>query len=188
MKPGKTLSAIALLLLLAPTASHAVITFTQLSEDTFVVSHRIKVIGSRAKAMKLVHTKAASLCVAAGYSHLEVLDTESQAGNQYEDANASVTVRLHHEAGEGRLDCETNADPEYVQQASEKLAKRGYEQPVSAEQAEAVEPEVQEAEKATMNEAAEGECSIDQIVKMVEAGLSTAQIEAACPSGPCSDG
>ncbi len=185
MKPGKTPFAIAVLLLLAPTASHAVITFTQLSTDTFVVSHRIKVIGSRAKAMKLVHTKAASLCVAAGYSHMEVIDTESQASNSFEDANASVTVRLHNEGGQDRLDCESNADPEYVQQASEKLAKRGYEQPETVEQPASAEPEVEEVAAAPASKTGEGECSIEQIVKMVEAGLSVDQIKAACPGEPC---
>lgn len=180
MKSRATASTILLSLLLTPAASHAIITFTQLGDDTFVVSHRIKAFGSRAKAMRMVHTKAASLCIAAGYSHMEVLDTESQAANEWEDANASITVQLHADAGDGRLDCDTNADPEYIRQASEQLARKGYVPPDAADESGAEEGETQGA--------GEGQaCSIEQIVDMVETGLTVDQIEAACPVGVCSE-
>ena len=78
-------------------AAHAVITFNKLADDLFVISHRIKVIGSRGRAMKLVYQKAASLCVAAGFEHYEILEQESNAGQQYESANASIRVRFFFE-------------------------------------------------------------------------------------------
>ena len=103
MKVRKLFVGICLLALAAPQASHAVITFIQLAETVFVVSHRVKFIGSRGKAMKLVYTKAASLCVAAGYSHLKILEQESQASQQHESANASIRVKLFMAGGEDRL-------------------------------------------------------------------------------------
>ena len=71
MRSTVTLLAVTLLavLLLASQAAMATITFTQLDDDVFSVSHRVKIIGSRSKATKMVYTKAASLCIAAGFSH-----------------------------------------------------------------------------------------------------------------------
>jgi hypothetical protein len=167
-----------LLALAAPQVSRAVITFTQLAEDVFVVSHRVKLIGSRAQAMRLVCTKAASLCVAAGYSHLEILEQDSEAAQEDDSANASVRVRLHMAQGEDRLDCDKNADGEYIQQAAKRLAERGYRPPGPEEtKAAAV---VQAAD--TSDGKPTGTCTIEQIVAMVEAGLELEQIKAACPS------
>lgn len=132
MRRSILLTTACLLALAAPTVTHAVITFTQLAGDTFVVSHRVKGLGSRGQAMRLVYTKAASLCVAAGFSHLEIHEQESQASQQYESANASVRVQLFMAGGEGRIDCEMTANPEYVAQARTKLAAKGYRPPPPA--------------------------------------------------------
>jgi len=73
------------------------ITFTQLDDDVFVVSHRVKVIGLRGKAMKLVYTKTASLCVAAGFSHMKILEQESETGQADDSANASIRAQFYFE-------------------------------------------------------------------------------------------
>lgn len=152
--------------------AEAIITFTQLDDDVFVVSHRIKGIGSRGRAIELVFEKAASLCVAAGFSHYKVLAQESAAAQEDESANASVQVKLFFEDGEDRMECEKRASREYVAQAREKLAARGYRKPAPAELG--GEPAI---------ESANGSCTIEQIAAMAKAGLSDAQIKAACSTG-----
>ena len=107
----------------------AVVTFTQLDDDVFTVSHRIKLLGGRGRAMKMVYVKASSLCVAAGFAHYKVLGLESNAFQEHDTANASVQVQFFQEDGEGRIDCDRNADPKYVDQARQKLSKRGYNPP-----------------------------------------------------------
>ena len=147
----------------------AVITFTQLDDDIFVVSHRVKVIGSRGKAQKMVYQKAASLCMAAGYSYLAILHQESEAAQEDDSANASARVQFFHRDAEGRIACDKKADPKYVEQAREKLAKIGY-QPM---------PETEEPPAA--EEGASRSCTVEQISAMVKAGFSDEQIKAACP-------
>jgi hypothetical protein len=161
--------------LLLPVSAHAVITFHQLDDDLFVVSHRVKVIGSRGKAQNLVYEKAASLCVAAGFEYFAILDQESNAAQEYESANASVRVRFFHEDGDERIECTKNASPEYVQQAKAKLAKRGY-QPPSAAADPVGDPDVEDS-----RDTAEWSCTVEQITAMVKAGFSDGQIKAACP-------
>jgi hypothetical protein len=156
--------------LLFSQAAHAVITFTELAADMFVVSHRIKAIGSRGKAMKLVYEKAASLCVAAGFEHYKILEQESNAGQRYDSANASIRVQFYFEGGEGRVECQKNSSVEYVRQAREKLAKRGY-----------VAPKKAALDEATAGEPKSSACTVEQITAMVRAGLSDAQVKAACP-------
>lgn len=165
----------------------AVITFTQLDDDLFVVSHRIKVLGLRGKAMKLVYEKTASLCVAAGYSHFEILDQESNTGQQYESANASIRARFFRTDGEERINCEKNASPEYIAQARKKLAKRGYEPPPPVAEglvAESEAGEVQAAEADAASSTDTGDCTVEQITAMVKAGLADEQIKAACQPDP----
>lgn len=171
MRPLKalvlTLTVIALMV--APQLALAVITFDQLDDDTFIVSHKIKLYGSRGKAMKLVYEKAASLCVAAGYTYLAILDQESDAGGgQNDSANASARVRFHFEDGEGRIDCTVKASEKYISQAAVKLDKRGYKQPDLV------------ASTTTETSTDTGSCTIEQIATMVQAGLAREQIEAAC--------
>ena len=161
-------------LLLAPQAALAVITFTQLDDDVFVVSHRVKVIGLRGKAMKLVYTKTASLCVAAGFSHMKILEQESETGQVDDSANASIRAQFYFEDGEERVGCERNADPEYIRQAGEKLARQGYRPP---EPAAAKTP----AAAATSGTALkDSTCTLEQIAAMARTGLSDEQIRGAC--------
>ena len=84
----------------------------------------------------MVYEKAASLCIAAGYTHLVVLSQESNAGGEYESANATVNVKFFQETGEGRIDCSVKAT--------------------------------------------ESHCTVEQITAMSKAGMTDAQIKAAC--------
>jgi hypothetical protein len=158
--------------------AHSIITFTQLDQNTFTVSHRVKGFGSRGKATRMVYTKAASLCIAAGYSHYQVVDQESQASQQYEAANATVVLRFFNEDGQDRVSCKSGSDPEYVAEARAKLKEMGYRPPEV----------VQSGNETSASGAGGGEasatcsqgCTIEQIAAMARAGLSDEKIRAAC--------
>lgn len=168
------------LLLAVPRAAPATITFTQLDDSVFSVSHRVKVLGSRAKATRMVFTKAASLCIAAGFSHYRVLHQESEAAQEDDAANATVRVRFFHRDADDRTGCERGADPLYVQEAREKLARLGYRAP-PADPGEAAAA----APAATADGGSSaGSCSLEQIAAMARAGLSDEQIRAACLGHP----
>lgn len=153
--------------LVVPQLAFAVVTFQQLDGNTFTVSHKVKVIGSRGQAMDLVYEKTASLCIAAGYTHFEILDQESNASGYYQAANATLTVKFFLETGEGRVVCEGKASEEYIEQARKKLAKQGYKGPTATVDVESTEE-------------SENHCTVEQISAMVKAGLSESQIKAAC--------
>jgi hypothetical protein len=157
------------LLLAAPSIAGAVVTFQQLDGNTFTVSHKVKWIGSRGQAMDLVFEKTASLCIAAGYTHMRILDQETTSAGYGQSANATLTVKFFMETGEGRVECQTKATDEYIQQAKKKLKKKGYEGPI----------EVVDDEEDVETD---NQCTVEQITAMVKAGLSDEQIKAACGS------
>ncbi len=169
MRARKVLILIGITVLVAPQLAMAVITFDQLDDDIFVISHRIKFYGSRGQAMKLVYEKVASLCVAAGYTHVKILDQESQAAQEDITANASIRARFFFEDGEERNDCKKKASEKYIEQAAVKLEAMGYQRP---------DPAVSTSAEATADDT--GSCAVDQISAMVKAGLSDEQIKAAC--------
>ena len=155
--------------LVAPRLALAVVTFDQLDDDVFVVSHMVKgLAGNRGKAMRLVHEKAASLCVAAGYTHLKIDGEASRGTGHRNNANASVRVRFFFADGVERTNCKKNADARYVAQAAAKLSKKGYQQP---------DPAASASEEVTSQV---GSCTVEQISTMAKAGLSADQIKAAC--------
>lgn len=156
-----------LALLFISSVASATMTFQQLDDNTFSVSHKVKWIGGRGQAMELVYDKAASLCVAAGYSHLELFGQESNANGYYQNANATLTVRFFQNPGKDRIACDQKATNEYIKQATKKLDKRGYEGPVELEDS----PSSEEPEK---------DCTIEQISAMLKAGMTEEQIKAAC--------
>lgn len=172
----KNLSLLVAAALLLPSTALGTISFTQIDDDVFTVSHRVKVIGSRGKATKMVYTKAASLCEAAGFSFYRVMKQESEASQKDDAANASLRVRFYFDDADDRLSCHRSADPQYVQEARAKLQKRGYVAPEAPPQT--LEPSPQGAD----SEAPPGTgiCSIEQIAAMARAGVSDAQIRAAC--------
>jgi hypothetical protein len=160
--------------------AHGIVTFKQLDENTFSVSHRIKGFGSRGKATDLVFTKVASLCAAAGFSHYQVIGQESQAAQPYRAANATVTVKFYFEDAEERISCEPAADPEYVDEIRAKLAEMGYEAPTPPQPAE---PSTGGSSDAgSLGSCAQG-CTIEQIAAMARAGLPDEKIRAACGGG-----
>lgn len=163
----KRVMLVVLVLLATPTFASATLTFQQLDGNTFTISHMVKWIGGRGQAMDLVYEKAASLCIAAGYTHMKVLDQESNANGFYQNANATVTVKFFLETGEERVACDMKASDEYIEQAKKKLQKRDYEGPVVTDEA----ADAQESEN---------HCTVEQISAMVKAGLSEDQINAAC--------
>ena len=167
MRPVIALGA---LILTVPLSAGATLTFEQLDQRTFTISHRVKWVGGRGQAMELVYEKAASLCVAAEYSHFEIVNQESHAGGGYEAANATVTVRFFHEAGDDRVACDVKASDDYVKEAREKLEKRGYTGPAAAE-------------ASGGPQEGENHCTVEQITAMVRAGLTENQIKAACAVG-----
>lgn len=166
------------LLVLEVSPAHAVISFTQLDDNTFTVSHRVKGLGSRGKATKLVFTKAASLCVAAGYSYYQLLDQESEASQQYQAANASVTVRFFLDEGQSRISCDSGAGPEYVEEARDKLERQGYSPPEPGQATRTPDPQTT-GEPEASGTCPQG-CTIEQIAAMARSGLSDEQIRAAC--------
>lgn len=161
--------------LLVPQTSFATMTFTQLDDDMFTVSHRVKIIGSRGKATKMVFTKAASLCRAAGFSHLRVLNQESEANQSDDAANATVRVQFYFSDGEDRIDCARNAEQEYVNEAASKLRKRGYVPPAPPPSGAAATAAETESSGSDL-----GTCTLEQIAAMARAGLSDDKIRAAC--------
>jgi len=168
------------LLVLSASSVSAVITFTQLDDDTFVVSHRVKGIGSRGKATEMVYTKAASLCVAAGYAYYRILDQESQAAQEDEAANASVRVRFFLEDGDDRISCHPGSTAVYISESHEKLQNQGYRPPPPAPpEVVSAGPAAADSDKAPLCDAT---CTLEQIAAMARAGLSDEQIRAACGS------
>ena len=134
MKTMKVGILIGIALLAVPQLAMAVITFDQLDDDIFIVSHRVKAKFwmSRGKALRMVYEKAASLCVASGYTHLEILQQESEALQEDDAANASIRVRFFLEDGEERIECGRNASDRYIEQAAVRLQKRRYRHPAPA--------------------------------------------------------
>jgi hypothetical protein len=166
-------------LLLASQAALATITFTQIDDDVFSVSHRVKLIGSRGKAMRLVYTKAASLCIAAGYTHYRVLQQESEAAQEDDTANASVQVKFFQEDADDRIGCERGSDPAYIDEAGEKLRRRGYTPPPPPSASEPAASPTGASEEGT----SAGSCTLEQIAAMARAGLDDDKIRAACHAG-----
>lgn len=153
-----------ILLLAVPQFALATITFHQLDGNTFTISHYVKWVGGRGQAMDLVYEKAASLCIAAGFTHLVIVEQES---DKHGVANATVTVQFFQEDGEGRVDCDVKASQEYITEAANKLDKQGYRGPTKVD--------VPDEAQVTDNT-----CTVEQITAMSRVGLTDNQIKAAC--------
>jgi len=155
---------VSILLLFVPQVVFATITFHQLDGNTFTISHYVKWVGGRGQAMDLVYEKAASLCIAAGFTHLVIVEQES---DKHGVANATVTVQFFQEDGEGRVACNVKASQDYITEAAKKLDKLGYKGPTTVEA-----PDESQANG--------NNCTVEQITAMVKAGLTDDQIRAAC--------
>ncbi|MEZ5332518.1 MAG: hypothetical protein R2991_10805 [Thermoanaerobaculia bacterium] len=157
----KTVLVLSLLAAAASSAS-AVLHFDQLEEDLFAVRHKVLFLGSEEKAVKLVHEKAASICVAAGYTHYAVLELESTPLEDDESATAEATVRFFREAGDERTACE-EADPGTWRARRELGMPAAEAAPV---------PAVDGAAAAAAGRVGAGSCTVAQIAAMVRAGFS----------------
>ena len=119
-----------------PTPAHADVKFTKLSDTQYVVHHRKNsYLGAEAKAMKTAYKEAASICVAAGYTHLEI--KEQNVGERHyggfwgggRGASADVRIKLYMEPDEEAveekdlIECQPLSDPKKVKVAKKKLAR-----------------------------------------------------------------
>lgn len=131
----RNLLAIVIALSLPATAILADVKFTQLSDDQFIVHHRKHTtLGAEAKAMKTAVAEAASICVAAGFTHMELKDqnvgerdhTGFWGGGR--GASADLRVKFFTEPDEDKIDekdlfeCKPLADDKKVAVAKRKLA------------------------------------------------------------------
>ena len=93
-----------------------------------------------------------------------------------DSANASLRLRFYFADGEDRIDCASKADPQYVGEANNKLAKRGYTRPT---------PPATTASSSSSSSGGSptGSCTLEQIAAMARAGLSDEKIRAACVEG-----
>ena len=125
--PRRTVIALALLFL--PMVIYADVKFTRLSENRFIVSHRkLTSFGAEAKALKTLYGEVASICVAAGFSHFEIVTMDVQErhgswGGDGRGASGTVDVKMRNEADEDFVECAPLADPKKVGMAKKKLAK-----------------------------------------------------------------
>lgn len=116
------------------TAAWADVKFTQLSDDQFIVHHRkLTTLGAEAKATRTAYKEAASLCIAAGFTHMEIKDQnigERMHGSTFgggRGASADLRIRLFTDPDEETVDekdllaCEPLADPKKVEIAKRKL-------------------------------------------------------------------
>ena len=122
--PRRTVIALALLFL--PMVTYAGVRFTRLSENRFIVSHQKQTdFGRDARAIKTLYGEVASICVAAGFSHFEIvtLDVTERQGWGGRGLSVNVDVRMRNEAGEDHIECAPLADPKKVGVAKKKLAE-----------------------------------------------------------------
>lgn len=119
----------------APTLLQADIKFTRLSANQFIVHHRKHtLVGAEAMATKTVFAEAASICVAAQYTHFEVQDLnigERKKGpllGGRRGASADVRVKFYRDPSEETVSekdliaCAPLSDPAKVPLARRKLA------------------------------------------------------------------
>ncbi len=108
---------VALILVSAP-ASAGPLRFQRLSENRFLVEHYSWSSGDAA-AYRGALQRAASICRAAGYEYVDVLNRTNSPNYN----NATVEFTVHHESSEGRVNCAAEADQKQFEQAKKKLAK-----------------------------------------------------------------
>lgn len=137
MKKFIIIACLALVLpLTLASVSFADVKFTRLSEDQFIVHHRkLTTLGAEAKAVKTAYKEAASICVAASYTHFEIKEQnvgERMHGTTFgggRGASADIRVKFYQDPDEEAIDekdlieCKPLSDPKKVKRAKEKLAK-----------------------------------------------------------------
>jgi len=94
-----------------------------------------------AKAARRASQRVASACVAAGFSHYQMLDTSSRDGKRGftgslfrgggQNASATIRAKFFHEEVEDSYACSFAATKEYTKQARKIGKKNGYPWPVA---------------------------------------------------------
>ena len=107
------------LALVAVPASAGPLRFERLSETRFTVEHNSWAANGEISDYRGAVQRAASICRAAGYEYVEMLG-RSRTPSGYSTA---VEFTVHHESGEGRVNCAAQADAKQFEQAKKKLAK-----------------------------------------------------------------
>ncbi len=117
---SRSVSAIlGVLAIVATPASAGPLRFERLSETRFTVEHNSWAASGEISDYNGALKRAASICRAAGYEYVEILG-RSRAPSSYSTA---VEFTVHHESGEGRVNCAAQADAKQFEQAKKKLAK-----------------------------------------------------------------
>ena len=107
------------LALVAVPASAGPLRFERLSETRFTVEHNSWAADGEISDYRGALKRAASICRAAGYEYVEVLGrSRTESG-----FSTAVEFTVHHETGEGRVNCAANADTKLYDQAKKKLAQ-----------------------------------------------------------------
>jgi hypothetical protein len=115
----------------------AALKFTKLTSNQFIIHHQkgMSFGTGEAKTTKTAYTKAASMCIAAGFTHFEVQDLNvsgAVSGGAYgggKTASADVRVKFYRDPEpavvdeKSLLECQSMADPEYIELAKTKLAE-----------------------------------------------------------------
>lgn len=92
-----------------------------------------------AKASKRATQRVASVCVAAGFSHYQILDRSEREGKRgfqgivsggTQQASTTIRVKFFHEEVEDSYVCSFSATKEYIKKAKKVAAKNGYPWPV----------------------------------------------------------
>lgn len=115
----------------------AALKFAKLTDNQFIIHHQkgMSFGSGETKATKTAYTKAASVCIAAGFTHFEVQDLSisgAVAAGAYgggRPAAADLRVKFYTNPAaalaeeKSLLECQSMADPEYIELAKVKLAK-----------------------------------------------------------------
>ena len=109
---------VALVLAAAP-ASAGPLRFERLSETRFTVEHNSWAASGEISDYRGAVQRAASICRAAGYEYVEILGRSRTPSA----SSTAVEFTVHHESGEGRVNCAAQADAKQFEQAKKKLAK-----------------------------------------------------------------
>ena len=114
-----------LLVFLSAAPSAAGLRFHMLGEHRFALTHTVKSFGGAAAAQKVLYQKAASICIAAEYEHLEVLQQQIDRGGGFlAGPGGTMEVRLFKEPTDTSISCAENATEFYIKKARRMLARR----------------------------------------------------------------
>ena len=89
-----------------------------------------------ARASKKAAERVASVCIAAGFSHYQVIEEDQRSGKHgsyfkaMQKASHTIRAKFLHEEVEGSYSCAFSANEDYIKRAKKIAAKNGYPWPV----------------------------------------------------------